>query len=396
MTDQIKSTFARRVRAAKPRARKYEIRDDVVTGLGLAVQPSGVRTFVLNRMVRGRRRYATVGNPDTMTVPEARAEARKLIAAFLDTGKNDNGPRTPGRPMDAFAAEFLERQARHWKPRTLESNTYMVRKYILPAFASLTVDAIAVKHVKDWFTSMADRPGAANRAMPVLSTMMRMAEPWGYRPHNSNPCKNTKRYRMEPKARFLNAEEMARLNAVLTRDEFYCPQAVAIIRLLMLTGCRFGEIVSLEWDWIRGKRIHLPDSKSRPRTVWLSSAARAVLDAIPRYSPDCPFLFPARPPTRHIDNFEYQWHRIRNEAGLPGLRIHDLRHNWASVAAMNGVDMVTVAKLLGHALVETTERYTHLSDQSVADAADRVSGRIHAALAGRGAESEGGARHAHR
>ncbi len=164
----------------------------------------------------------------------------------------------------------------------------------------------------------------------------------------------------------------------------------------MLTGCRLGEVVSLEWDWIRGKRIHLPDSKSGPRTVWLSSAERAVIDAIPRYSPDCRFLFPARPPTRHIDNFEYQWHRIRNEAGLPGLRIHDLRHSWASVAAMNGVDMVTIATLLGHALVETTERYTHLSDQSVADAADRVSGRIHAALAGRAAEREGGSRHAHR
>ena len=194
MTDKPKSTFARRVRAAKPRAKRYEIRDDVITGLGLAVQPSGVRTFVLNRMVRGRRRYATVGSADTMTVPEARAEACKLIAAFLDTVRNDGGPKTPGRPMDAFAAEFLDRQARHWKPRTLDSNAYMVRKYILPAFGHMTVDAIAVEHVKDWFASMADRRGSANRAMPVLSVMMRMAELWGYRPHNSNPCKNTRRY----------------------------------------------------------------------------------------------------------------------------------------------------------------------------------------------------------
>ena len=395
MTDNPKSTFARRVRAARPRDRKYELRDDMVTGLGLAVQPTGVRTFVLNRMVRGRRRYATVGSADAMTVPEARAEARKLLAAFLDTVRNDNGPRTPGHPMDDFAAEFLDRQARHWKPRTLESNAYMVRKYIMPAFGHMTVDAIAVEHVRDWFASMADRPGAANRAMPVLSMMMCMAELWGYRPHNSNPCKNARRYRMQPRERFLTAKEMARLNAVLTRDEFYCPQAVAVIRLLMLTGCRVGEIVSLEWDWIRGTRIHLPDSKSGPRTVWLSSAARAVIDAIPRYSPDCPFLFPARPPTRHIDNIEYQWTRIRNEAGLPRLRLHDLRHSWASVAAMNGVDMVTVAKLLGHALVETTERYVHLSDRSVADAADRVSNRIHAALAGSGAENEGGTGHAH-
>ena len=224
---------------------------------------------------------------------------------------------------------------------------------------------------------------------------MRMAELWGYRSHNSNPCKNTWRYRMQARERFLTAEEMARLNAVLTRDEFYCPHIVAIIRLLMLTGCRVGEIVSFEWDWIKGKRIHLPDSKSGPRTVWLSSAARAVIDAIPRYSPECPFLFPARPPTRHIDNFEYQWHRIRKEAGLEGLRLHDLRHTWASVAAMNGVDMVTIAKFLGHALVETTERYAHLSDQSVSEAADRVSNRIQATLAGRGAEGKGGSGHAH-
>jgi len=390
MSDPPKSTFARRVRAAKPRGKRYDIRDDVIPGLSLRIFPSGARRFALARMARGRRRYATIGDADAMTIPEARAEARRLIAAFTETVKNDGGPRTPGHPMDAFAAEFLDRQARHWKPRTLASNAYMVRKYLLPAFGHMTVDAIAVEHVKDWFASMAEQPGSANRALPVLSTMMRRAELWGYRRHNSNPCKNAKRYRMEPKARCLTAEEMARLNAVLTRDEFHCPQAVAVIRLLMLTGCRFGEVVSLEWDWMRGKRIHLPNTKSGPRTVWLSSAARAVIDAIPRYRPDCPFLFPARPPTRHIENFDYQWHRIRNEAGLAGLRIHDLRHSWASTAAMNGVDMVTIAKLLGHALVETTERYVHLSDQSVADAADRVSSRIHAALAGReeGAECE--------
>ena len=377
------SSFAGRVRAAKPRATKYEARDDVVSGLALAIQPAGVRTYFLARMVRGRRRYATIGGADAMTIPEARREARRLIANYIEPAKTDSGPRTPGHPMTDFAEEFLDRQAHRWKPRTLECNARIVRKDILPAFADFTVDAVTVEQVRDWFAAMSNRPGLANRAMPVLSTMMRMAELWGYRRHNSNPCRNAKRYRMEPKARFLAADEMARLNAVLTRDEFYCPQAVAVIRLLMLTGCRFGEVVSLEWDWIRGKRIHLSDAKSGPRTVWLSSAARAVIDAIPRYGPDCPFLFPARPPTRYIDNFDSQWNRIRSEAGLPGLRIHDLRHSWASTAARNGVDMVTIAKLLGHALVETTERYVHLSDRSVADAADRVSSRINAALAGR-------------
>ena len=382
-----KSTFARRVRAAKPRATKYEVRDDVVSGLALAIQPTGVRTWFLTRMVRGRRRYATIGSADAMTIPEARREARRLIASYIEPAKTDNGPRTPGHPMAAFAEEFLERYARHWKSRTLTASAYVVRNHILPAFGELTVDAITVEHVRDWFASMAGKPGSANRAMPTLSVMMRMAELWGYRPHNSNPCKNTRRYKTQAKERFLTADEMGRLNAVLTRDEFWCPHIVAIVRLLMLTGCRFGEIASLEWDWIRDRRIDLPDSKSGPRTVWLSSAACAVIDAIPRYGPDCPYLFPARPPTRPIDNIGYQWDRIRAEAGLPGLRLHDLRHSWASTAAMNGVDMVTIAKLLGHALVETTERYVHLSDRSVTDAADRVSNRIHAALAGR---EEGG------
>ena len=205
-------------------------------------------------MVHGHRRYATLGDASTMTLPEARREARRLIASYFEPVTADSGPRTPGHPMTAFAEEFLERHSRHWKP-SHPGNQYaaMVRNHILPAFGHMTVDAITAEQVKDWFASMRDRPGIANRAMPVLSVMMRMAELWGYRRHNTNPCKKTKRYRMKPKERYLSAEEMARLNAVLTRDEFWCPNVVAIIRLLMLTGCRFGEIASLEWDWIKGQ-----------------------------------------------------------------------------------------------------------------------------------------------
>ena len=396
MTNRSKSTFARRVRGAKPRDKRYDIRDDVVTGLMIRVFPSGARTFTLERMVRGRRHYAALGNANEMTIPEARREARRLIANYIEPGKIDNGPRTPGHSMTAFAEEFLDRQAHRWKTRTRETNTRIVRKDIQPVFGDLTVDAITVEQVKDWFASMSQRPGVANRAMPVLSVMMRKAELWGYRAHNTNPCKRTRRYRMKPKERFLTSEEMARLNAVLTRDEFWCPNVVAIVRLLLLTGCRVGEILSLEWGWIKGKRILLPDSKCGPRTVWISSAARAVIDAIPRYSEDCPYLFPRRPPTQPIDNIVFHWNRIRDEAELPGLRLHDLRHTWASVAAMNGVDMVTIAKLLGHALVETTERYVHLSDQSVAEAADRVSARLSAALAGKTRNRKGRTRHAKR
>ena len=160
-----RSTFARRVRAAKPQATKYEVRDDMVSGLALAIQPTGVRTYFLARMVRGRRRYATIGSAVAMTIPEARREARRLIASYIEPAKTDSGPRTPGHPMTAFAADFLDRQAHRWKPRTQEAN----RKDILPAFGDVTVDAITVEQVRDWFASMSDRPGLANRAMPVLA-----------------------------------------------------------------------------------------------------------------------------------------------------------------------------------------------------------------------------------
>ena len=276
MTDNHKSTFARRVRAAKARPRKYDVWDDVISGLGLRVGTGGHRSFFLRRTVRGRIRSATIGSADTMTVPQARAEARRLIATFIEPARKGNGPRTPGRPMDAFAGEFLNRYARHWKPSTLAGSTYVVRKYILPAFGHMTVDAITVEHVRDWFASMAERPGSANRAMPTLSVMMRMAELWGYRVHNSNPCKNTRRYPLQARERFLTADEMARLNAVLTRDEFYCPHIVAIVRLLMLTGCRFGEVVSLEWDWIKASASTCPmRSPGRARSGCRAPRARS-------------------------------------------------------------------------------------------------------------------------
>ena len=340
------------------------MRDDVVIGLALAIQPTGVRSDFLSRMVRGRRRYANIGRADGMTIPEARREARRLIASYIEPAKKDSGPRTPGHPMTAFVEEFLARQAHRWKPRTVETNSRIVRKDILPAFGDLTVDAITVEQVRDWFAAMSARPGIANRAMPVLSMMMRMAELWGYRRHNSNPCTKTRRYLMKPMERFLTADEMARLNAVLTRDEFWCPHVVAIVRLLMLTGCRLGEIASLEWDWIKGKRIHLPDSKSGPPADAACREHPAALGPHPQRGRT------ARPAAS----------RPQTQLGF-GRRRERRGHGDHRQAARSrpGRDYRT---------------HVHLSDQSVADAADRISNRIHTALAGRGAEDEGGCDHA--
>ena len=143
MTEQPKSTFARRVRAAKPRDKRYAIRDDVIPGLMLRVHPGGERTFVLERRVRRRWRFATIGPADLVSVPEARGTARHLIAGFLDMPAETNGPRTPGRAMTAFAAEFIDRHAHQWKPRTLETNRHVIDKHILPALPTGTLVLIA-------------------------------------------------------------------------------------------------------------------------------------------------------------------------------------------------------------------------------------------------------------
>ncbi len=377
-----KSTFARRVRAAKPRATKYEVRDDVVSGLALAVQPTGVRTFFLARMVRGRRRYATVGSADAMTIPEARREARRLIASYIEPAKTDNGPRTPGHPMDAFAEEFLDRQAHRWKPRTLECNARIVRKDILPAFGDATVDALTVEQVRDWFAALSDRPGLANRAMPVLSMMMRMAELWGYRAHNSNPCRNTRRYRMKPMERFLTAEEMARLNAVLTRDEFRCPDVVAI-RLLALTGCRRSEVLDLRWRDIGEDAINLRDSKTGPRAVPLGEAARALIEALPGPRDPDAFLFPRHAQGRGIWILTNCWRTACADAKLGRLRLHDLRHTAASQAVMAGENLPLVGKLLGHRRHRTTAGYAHVADDHLVEAAEKVGNTIAAAMTNR-------------
>ena len=255
MNDRSKPSFARRIRDARPHARKYELWDDAISGLGLCIRPSGTRTFFLRRNVRGRIRYATIGRTDDVTLAQARREARGLIVTFLGTARKDNGPRTPGHPMDAFAAEFLERQACHWKPAALETSKAAIRNHILPAFGHLTVDAFTRERVQDWFASMSGTPDNANRVMPVLSVMMRMAELWEYRVHNTNPCKvrvrpsrygrrvqptdplaqrafttsacpvrtglaeplpckNTRRFKMEPKARILPAFGRMRIDEI--------------------------------------------------------------------------------------------------------------------------------------------------------------------------------------
>ena len=198
---------------------------------------------------------------------------------------------------------------------------------------------------------------------------MQQAEVYGYRPEGSNPCVGIHRYRRRGRERFLTPEEMRHLSDVLRRYEARWPLPVAIIRLLLLTGCRKSEIMMLDWSSIRDGNLYLPDSKTGPRTVWLSTAARRVLDGLSRTSR---WVFPRKNLRGPVPNINRFWYCIRAEAGLSDVRLHDLRHSYASVAITQGETVLTIGKLLGHTDPGTTLKYTHLADATVQQAADAV------------------------
>ena len=250
-------------------------------------------------------------------------------------------------------------------------NRIYLRRQILPAFSGQRIADVSRSDVRRWFASLRATPVAADRSMPILSLIFKEAELMDLRPEGFNPCRGIRRYRRKGRERFLSDEEFGRLAARLAAHEARWPLEVAALRLLMLTGCRKGEVLTLRWTDYREGHLFLRDSKTGPRTVWLSEAARHVLERIPRTSA---WVFPARRADRprNRDWLVPVWCRVRAEAGLPDFRIHDLRHAYATLALRRGESVLAIGKLLGHASPQTTLKYTHLADAMVREAAETV------------------------
>ena len=356
----------RRVVALRPRRTVRDVRDTELKGYGVRVMPSGAKRYFIHSQYLGRRVWKIIGDPETMTEAKARTLARSMLSALragTDAGTVPSGE----TPFEKVAEEVFDRYGRRWKPRTLTVNRAYYRNQILPYFKGRAIATVSRQDVQAWFRSLHAMPGAANRSAPVLSVIMQQAEAWGYRPENSNPCKGIRRYRQRRRERFLSFEEYRRLARVLALHKVDYPLHAAAVRLLILTGCRKSEIVTLEWSFYREGKLYLPDSKSGPRTVWLCAAARDVLDLLPRSSR---WVFPVggrRVPWNWLDRF---WNRVRSEADLNDVRLHDTRHSYASTALLSGETIRTVGRLLGHELASTTLKYAHLSDTTVRDAVE--------------------------
>jgi integrase len=233
---------------------------------------------------------------------------------------------------------------------------------------------------------MADRPGAANHVLGLLSKMFNLAEKWGLRPDGSNPCRHIEKYPGRKMERYLSTEEFRRLAQVLNQAEQEGTAfigAIRAIRLLIFTGCRVGEILSLKWEYVdlENNRITLPDSKTGRKTVYLSGPAIEVLNSIPHVSGN-PYVLVGRFDRGHMARMGHHWIEIRRRAGLEDVRMHDLRHSYASVAANLGESLPMIGKLLGHTQAQTTARYAHLAADPVKEAAERIASRIDSAMKG--------------
>ena len=223
-------------------------------------------------------------------------------------------------------------------------------------------------------------PYQANRTLGVLSKMFTLAEMWGWRPDGSNPCLHIKRYKEEKRERFLSAEEFARLGEALDeilRDGSETRSAVVAIRLLMLAGCRLSEIQKLRWEHVdlEAGELRLPETKTGGRAAPLAPSAVRLLQALPR-DEDNPWVISGRKPGSHLTDLQHPWRRIRARAELDDVRMHDLRHSFASRALALGEGLPTIGKLLGHTQVQTTAPYAHLARDTVKASAARIGENI--------------------
>ncbi len=373
----------RTVDALVPAERERIVWDDDIKGFGVRVHPTGRKVYIVKYRHEGRSVKVTIGPHGPIAPAAARARAAEIVT-LAKTGRDIMG-KTP-RPQESatvadLARRFLEEYAPgHLKPGTARLYRKIVENRILPRLGKRRVGDIGKADAAALHHEMRDVPDHANRTLSVLSRMMNLAEVWEMRPEGVNPCRHVKKYPEHKRERFLSDDEYRRLGAALRDAEsegFASSTAIAAIRLLMLTGCRSGEIKSLKWEHVNleAGELRLPESKTGAKVVHLGDPAIAVLRGIARRE-GSPWVLPGLKPDGHITYLHDAWRRILERAGIDDLRIHDLRHSFASGGLLVGEGLPMIGKLLGHTKVQTTQRYAHLANDPVKAAANRIASRI--------------------
>ena len=381
----------RTVDAAEVRSSDYFVWDDELPGFGLRVLPSGRKGYVVQYRAGRRSRRISLGPSTVLACEQARNQARTIIAAARN-GEDPAAKRDTDREAitvtelaDRFDKEHI---ALRVKASTGKEYRRNLKRFILPALGRLRVNEVTRADVAKFHHDLRHIPYQANRCLEIISKMFSLAEMWGLRPDGSNPRKHIKKYAEEKRERFLSPAELNRVGEVLREMEseaIELASGIAAARLLILTGCRLNEIMTLQWEHvdISGKALRLPDSKTGAKIVHLGQPAIEVLEKIERIEKN-PWVIVGTKPDARLTDLQPFWQRVRARAGLKDVRIHDLRHTFASIAVASGQGLPMIGKLLGHTQVQTTARYAHLAADPVLAAADQVSKSLADCLAPRG------------
>jgi integrase len=367
--------------------------DDELKGFGLRVWPSGRKVYIVKCRIKGRQRFITIGPHGPVTAEQARVRAFEILSeakSGRDPAKElDQARKAP--TMKGLGERFLkEHVAVRCKPSTQAEYKRSVELFINPKIGTRKVTDIERQDITELHHGLSHIPCQANRTLGALSKMFSLAEAWGIRSDGSNPCLHVKKYVEQKRARFLTPEEFAALGKALReveQDGSETQSAVDAVRLLMLTGCRLGEIMTLKWDHVdlKARELRLPDSKTGAKIVHFGKTAADVLKGIEKLE-DNPYVITGKKQGSRLTDLQHPWRRIRAKAKLDDVRIHDLRHSYASGALALGEGLPMIGKLLGHARVQTTARYAHLANDPVKAAAGRVSDMIGAAMLANGKE----------
>jgi integrase len=377
----------RTVEAAEVKVSEYFMWDGELPGFGLRVLPSGRKGYVVQYRAGRRSRRISLGPSTVLTCEQARNRAITIVAAARN-GEDPAAKRDADREAITVTelAERFDREhiALRVKESTAKGYRRMVKRVILPALGRHRVTEVTRADIAKLHHDLRHVPYDANRCLEIISKMFNLAEMWGLRPDGTNPRKHIKKYPEEKRERFLSAAELRRVGEVLREMEeegVELSSGIAAVRLLILTGCRLGEIVRLKWDYVdfEGRALRLPDSKTGAKTVHLGQPAFDALTAIARAN-DNPWVITGTLPEAPLYDLQPFWQRVRARAGLKDARIHDLRHTFASTAVAGGQGLPMIGKLLGHTQVQTTARYAHLAVDPVRSAADLVSSAIAALL----------------
>ena len=363
--------------------------DDQLRGLGVRITAAGVKAYVLNYRVDGRERRMTLGRVAELSLAAARklaSEEKALVRKGIDPLGQRDARRNAPLMVELFDRYLSDHARPNKKPRSVKEDERLIRLHLSPAFGQRKVAEITRNEIDRWHKSMKVTPGAANRGRALLSKALNLAEVWGWRPDGSNPVRHIKRFKESDGAeRFLSLAELRALGEALRTYEADggSPYAAAAIRLLALIGARKSEVLSLRWDWVdfEGARLNLPDSKTGKKAIPLNAAALAVLADLPRIAGN-PHVFPGSKASGHIADLKWPWMLVRKGAGLGNVRLHDLRHSFASLGVGSGMGLPIIGALLGHKEARTTQRYAHLADDPLRAASEAIGGQIAAALGG--------------